>query len=365
MKKHIVIDARESGTSTGRYIDKLIEYLHQLKPNYKITVLTTKKRREYVEQIAPSFSVVVSRHKEFTFAEQIGLLRQIRRLKPDLVHFGMTQQPILYRGKVVTTMHDLTTARFRNPNKFWLVFKIKQFVYIIVSKIVARKSTLVITPTEFVKEDVAKFARINSRKIVVTYEAADKISDPVDPVGELEGRQFIMYVGRPQPHKNLRRLVDAFGSLAQEYPGLRLVLVGKKDGAYRELEQYTHDKGIKRVVFTGFASEGELRWLYENAAAYVFPSLSEGFGLPALEAMMHGAPLASSIATCLPEVYQNGAEYFDPLDIEDMARVIKKVLSDQKLRQKLIANGHHVAKQYSWKRMAEQTLEVFGQALDK
>ena len=157
--KHIVIDARESGTSTGRYIDKLIEYLYIAKPSYKITVLTNKKRVEFLHSIAPKFNIVTSSVKEFTFAEQTRLLKQIRGLKPDLVHFGMTQQPILYRGKTVTTIHDLTTARFKNPAKNPLVFWIKQKVYRIVIKIVARKSEVIITPSEYVKDDLAKFAK--------------------------------------------------------------------------------------------------------------------------------------------------------------------------------------------------------------
>ncbi len=365
MKKHIVIDARESGTSTGRYIDKLIEYLHQLNPDYKITLLAKKHRLEFLQKTAPKFDVKVTRFKEFTFGEQIGFLRQIKSLKPDLVFFPAAQQPILYRGKVVTTIQDLTTIRFRNPSKNWLIFTIKRWVYVIVNKIVGRKSVGLITPTEFVKNDFAKFAHVNSRRITVTYEAGDAIKDTPEPIKELEGKQFIMYLGRPMPHKNLPRLIEAFANLRQTNPELRLVLAGKKDGLYKQIERDVHSKRYGNVMFTDFVSEGQLRWLYENTALYVFPSLSEGFGLPPIEAMIHGAPVASSNATCLPEVNKDGAVYFDPLDIEDMAGVIKRVLSDQKLRQKLIANGSRVASQYSWKRMAEQTLSVFNKVIDK
>src|SRR5687768_13850020 len=128
--KHIVIDARESGTSTGRYIDKLVENLANLKPRHKITVLTKKKRVAFMQGIAPKFTVVATRAKEFTFAEQLSLLRQIRGLKPDLVFFPAAQQPILYRGKVVTTIQDLTATRWRNPAKNWLIFTVKRWVYI-------------------------------------------------------------------------------------------------------------------------------------------------------------------------------------------------------------------------------------------
>jgi len=298
--KSIVIDARESGTSTGRYIDKLVEYLHWLKPAYNITVLTKSHRLDYIKSIAPNFTVQESPYPEFTFTEQLGFRGQLDKLKPDLVHFGMVQQPVLYRGRVVTTMHDLTTIRFRNPTKNFLVFTAKQWVYKWVNKKAARKSLAVITPTEFVKQDVANFTGIDPSKIVVTLEAADKISQPLEPIKTLVGKKFITYVGRPLPHKNLGRLIEALALLQKTSPELCLVLAGKKDDLFVQHENDAQKKGVKNIVFTGFVSEGELRWLYENAAAHIVPSLSEGFGLPGLEAMINGAPVVSSNATCLP-----------------------------------------------------------------
>lgn len=359
----IVIDARESGTSTGRYIDKLIEHLNKLKPEHKFIIFTKEHRLSYMRKIAPNFKVVESPYKEFTFAEQLDLLKQLRKLEPDLVHFGMVQQPILYRGKVVTTMHDLTTTRFKNPSKNWIIFTIKQKVYRWVNKIAARKSRAIITASQYVKDDIARFAHINSRKITVTYEAAEPITDNPKSVTELENQKFIMYVGRPMPHKNLNRLIEAFTLVRQQDPALRLALIGKQDDVYKQIEKSVLQRKVKNVVFTGFVSDGQLRWLYDNTVAYVFPSLSEGFGLPGLEAMVAGAPVVSSNATCLPEIYKDGAEYFDPESVEDMAVAIAKVLSDEKLRKQLIKKGAAVAAKYSWQRTAEQTLQIYNQAL--
>jgi glycosyltransferase involved in cell wall biosynthesis len=118
-----------------------------------------------------------------------------------------------------------------------------------------------------------------------------------------------------------------------------------------------------RVVFTDFASEGELRWMYENTAAYVFPSLSEGFGLPTLEAMIHGAPVVCSNATCLPEINGEAVVYFDPNVSFDIAKKISGVLSDSKLRGQLIRAGKLQAAKYSWQTTARQTLEIYKRAL--
>jgi glycosyltransferase involved in cell wall biosynthesis len=359
---HIAIDARESGTSTGRYIDKLVEHLYKLQPSHQITVLTKPHRLDYMRQIAPNFQIVESNYKEFTFDEQLGFLKQLNQLNPDLVHFGKDHQPILYRGKTLTTMHDLTTMRFINPDKPLLVYKFKQLVYKQVVKTVARKSELVLTPTDFVKQDIITYAGVPTNKIKVTYEAADKLP-AAEPVQNLQNKQYIMYIGRPTPHKNLERLIGAFKELKGKYPHLHLVLAGKLDGNYRAIKQKTDAEQIANIVYTDFISDGQLRWLYEHCEAYVFPSLSEGFGLPGLEAMMHGAPVISSDATCLPEVYGDAAKYFMPTDIQSMADAINEVLTNKPLRQSLITTGHAQAAKYSWHRMAKQTLDAYNQVL--
>lgn len=359
----IVIDARELRTSTGRYIERLIHHLQQIDTEHDYVILLRAKDIDGWEPTNPRFAKVMTPYKEFTFGEQLGFKRQIESLQPDLVHFGMVQQPVLYKGKVVTTMHDLTTIRFNNPAKNPIVFWVKLQVYKWVTKSVARKSLAVITDTDYVKQDVIKYTGADSSKFVVTYLAADTTDEAAMPVEKLVNANFIMYVGRPQPHKNLKRLIDAFGILQKLHPELSLVLAGKFDANYQLLKNYSDKKNIPNVIYTGFISDGQLRWLYEHAACYAFPSLSEGFGLPGLEAMVHGCPVASSNATCLPEVYKDGAAYFNPFDVSGMAETIDVILTDKKFADGLRAKGKAVAAQYSWKRMAEQTLAVYNDVL--
>jgi len=360
----LVIDARESGTSTGRYVDKLVENLAKLNPKFEVVVLTKSPRVQFMKQTAPNFKVVKSDYKEFTFSEQLGLLRQINSLKPNLVHFTMSQQPIRYKGRTLTTIHDLTTLRFDNPSKNKAIFKAKQKVYERVVKQVARKADSIITPSEYVKQDVAQYANISPNKIFVTYEAADRIVAGVEAVPRLKDKQFIMYVGRGTPHKNLRRLVQAFVILQKKYPELRLALAGKMDANYKQLEALvSRNRLADRVVFTDFISEGQLKWMYHNTAAYVFPSLSEGFGLPGLEAMVHGAPVVAAKATCLPEIYGEGALYFDPSISLDIAQKISFVLSDKALRAQLIKKGAIQAGKYSWLKTAQETLQIYNKLL--
>ncbi len=363
--KRIVIDAREYPTSTGRYIRKLLEYLEKIDADSdrEYVVLIKSADFDSYQPKAKNFSKVIADFKEFTFAEQFPFLRQIRNLKADLVHFGMVQQPAFYSGNVVTTMHDLTTLRFVNPERSSLYIRTKMPVYAWLNKRVAKKSAHIITPTEFVKQDIINYTGVPADKITVTLESADKITVPAEEFKPLQNQQYLMYVGRALPHKNLMRLVDAFGVLKKTHPDLKLVLVGKKDSHLDRHLAYAEEQNIKDVIATGYVSEGQLRWLYENTACYVFASLSEGFGLPSLEAMAHGAPVASSNATCLPEVNGDAAHYFDPLDINDMADKINDVLTDETLRKALIKKGAEQVKKYSWERMAEQTLSVYKKCL--
>lgn len=363
INKRVVIDARESGTSTGRYVDKLIEHMYKMKPSYEVLILTKPDRVGFMGKIAPGFKAIEADFDEFTFAEQIGLLRLLRSLKPDLVHFTMTQQPVLYNGWTVTTVHDLTTARFTNPAKNPVVFKIKQFIYKGVIRWVAHKSARIITPSEFVKKDLVNFARIKPNKVVVTYEAADRIMELAKPVEDIQLAPFIMYVGRPLPHKNLRRLMEAYSLVKQKVPQLKLVLVGKKDENYERLAQWADKEHIQDIIFTGHVSEGQLKWLYRHTAAYIFPSLSEGFGLPGLEAMVHGAPVVASSATCLPEIYGKAAHYFDPENVLDMSEAIAEVITGPELRRTLIDIGVTQSRRYSWTRTAAQTLSVYDKVL--
>lgn len=361
--KRIVIDARTLRTSTGRYVERLLHYLQQLDRKHEYIVLLKPQDIAGWNPDHANFSKLACPHNEFGFDEQIGFKKQLNRLNADLVHFAMVQQPIWYHGKVVTTVHDLTTMRFNNPVKNSAVFTFKQQVYKYVVWRAAHKSSALITPSRFVADDVVRYTGVKASKVSVTYEAADLIEGAPVAISGLAGKRFLLYVGRPTPHKNLERLIEAFGLLRAQHPDLLLVLAGHKDANYERIEDDAYVRGVKNLYFTGFVSDKRLRWLYEHCAAYVFPSLSEGFGLPGLEAMRHGAPVVSSNASCLPEIYDDAAHYFDPEDTRAIADAINEVLTDDALCKNLVKKGRDQANKYSWRRMAEQTLTIYKQAL--
>lgn len=367
-QKHVVIDGRIRRASTGRPVDRLLEYLQQLDTTTRYTVLVEPD--DPWQPTAANFTAVACKFRQFSFnpLHQITFAWQLHKLKPDLVHFTLTgQQPAFYFGNQTTFTHDLTMFNYVRAGRLPLwVHKLRMLGYRFLLWQSHRKSQVIIVPTEYVKQDVAKHYPFASGKLVVTLEASEPPIQGKAQAPERLQKPFILYVGSAFPHKNLDALVDAFGELHKTHPDLHLVFAGKRDRFAEELEAYANKTAAaKQIHFTGFVSTEELKWLYENTSCYVFTSLSEGFGLPGLEAMVHGAPVASSNATCLPEVYGDAAHYFDPRDPSDIAAKVAEVLDNPTLAKELIAKGHKQASKFSWKRMTQQTLEVFTQTLSK
>jgi glycosyltransferase involved in cell wall biosynthesis len=365
--KHIVIDARIRQSSTGRYADRLIDHLQKLDRKNRYTILLAPG-----DTWVPSnrnFATAICRYKQFSFnpLEQLGFAWQLYRLKPDLVHFTMTQQPILYFGNNVTTTHDLTMLRFSKPGRLpkWL-HRIRMRAYRFLLWQSHRKAKIILVPSEYVGIEVKKRHIFVGRKIRVTLEASEppvKALAKKPAIDNLD--KFILYVGSAFPHKNLKRLVSAFKEVATNQPELKLVLAGKRELHSKRLEKWAEKNDLAEgVVFTGFVSEPELKWLYENAECYVFPSLSEGFGLPGLEAMAHECPVVSSDATCLPEIYGDAAHYFNPKSEHDIADAVRKVINNEKFRKDLIKKGRKQVNKYSWQKTAQETLEAYQEVLE-
>ena len=359
---HIAIDARIINSSTGTYVQKLLKFLQEVDTINYYTVLVPTKDLGFFKPTNPNFALMAADFNNYSFAEQIKFKTFLDELAPDLVHFCMPQQPIFYKGKHVTTVHDLILLNTYNSDKNWLVFHAKQLVGRFVFKRVSQTSEHLIVPTQYVKDDLINFADIPKSKVTVTYEAADIQPDKIAPYKH-PFKKYILYVGQQSDYKNIRRLGDAHQKLLANHPDLGLILVGKKTAAHLKNEAYFKSKGYKNILYTGFVEDAQRDWLFKNCEVYSFPSLMEGFGLPGLEAMGYGAPVVSSNATCLPEIYGDAAHYFDPLDTDDIARAVNDILTNKALRNELIKKGNKQVKKYSWERMAKQTHAIYMNAL--
>lgn len=358
----IVIDARIIKSSTGRYVERLLHYLQQIDHTNQYIILIPTKDLDYFQPTQANFKVMACDFANYSLAEQWQFKYFLDHLQADLVHFCMPQQPVLYRGKTVTTFHDLTLLKVYNRDKNWFVFKLKQAIGKWLFRRVAHQTNHIIVPSQFTKQDLLDTYHINSDKISVTYESADFHQINPEPYPTVF-KHFIMYVGQQSTYKNIARLGDAHQQLLNQYPDLGLLLIGNLNSAAQINQAYFQKHNYRNIHFTGFVSDQQLAWLYQNCAAYIFPSFYEGFGLPGVEAMAAGAPLIASNATCLPEIYAEGAIYFNPTNTNEMAEVIAQVLDNPQLRQQLISRGQRRAQDFSWQTMAKQTLQIYQQTL--
>ncbi|MDR0591037.1 MAG: glycosyltransferase family 4 protein [Candidatus Nomurabacteria bacterium] len=360
---HIVIDARIINSSTGRYIERLLTYLEKIDKTNNYTILVPSVDIYCWKPANKNFRVMPADFKNYSISEQLGFNKFLNSLQADLVHFCMPQQPVLYRKNKVTTVHDLILFNTYNSDKNWLLFHIKQAIGRLVFKSVGKRSTVVITPSQYTKRDFVKFARIPEDKARVIYDAADKVGVK-SRTYKLPFKKYLLYVGSQTDYKNIKRLITAHQKVRDTYDrNLGLVLVGRKSYYTEKHEEFTNKIGAEGVLFTGFLPDDQLAYLYKNAAAYVFPSLMEGFGLPGLEAMQFGTPVISSYATCLPEIYGGSAIYFNPTDPDDMADRIISVLSDKKLLKDLSKRSKERVKDFSWERCARETHQAYLDAL--
>jgi glycosyltransferase involved in cell wall biosynthesis len=178
-------------------------------------------------------------------------------------------------------------------------------------------------------------------------------------------KQFVLFVSRWEKYKGLPALLEAYDRLHQEFPDLGLVLCGRPDAQQPEVADLVNRaKAANPLVVTpGFVTDEELAALYSAATAYVHPSWYEGFGIMILEAFAAGAPVVTSNISSLPEVVGDAGLLIDPKNIDDLTTAIKRVVADTKLAETLRQKGFERVKQFSWKKMAEQTLQTYRQAL--
>ena len=359
----IVIDARRIRQSTARYSRNLIDQLQKIDTDNEYVVFIHKQDVGHWRPKAKNFKLKVVGADHYTFAEQLVLPWQIYAQKADLVHFTMPQQPFIYFRKKVTTIHDLTLVKYKNLDKNRWIYAIEQAIFKLLIHWVCRTSKKIITGSDYVRKDVIDYTKIQPIKVVRTYEAADEIKQhKPEVIDQLKSKKYVSYVGNAFPYKNLHRLIDAFKTVQKDYPDTVLALAGKTDFFYKKAQKYASDQGVD-AVFLGFISDSQLVWLYQHSLLHVFPSLSEGFGLPGLEAMQYKVALASSSATCLPEIFESAAEYFDPTSTQEISKVIKTLLSDEGRKNELIELGSRQVNKFSWRKMANSTWEIYQEVL--
>jgi glycosyltransferase involved in cell wall biosynthesis len=296
-------------------------------------------------------------------AEQTLLPRAARRSRIDLLHNLFTTAPVAPGVPQVTTILDLIYKRLPEAHS-----GVRSLGMRALAPLSAKRSTRIIAISESTKSDVVSFLGIDPSHVDVTY-LAPGFTGAVDPEPEATLRErhslgdapIVLSVSAHRPHKNLERLIDALAVLERPFV---LVVPGYETRWEDELAAHVRRRGVQeRVRLIGWLGDAELEGLYASATCMAFPSLAEGFGLPVLEAMTRGLPVACSNTTSLPEVAGEAALYFDPLDLPAMAGAIERLLGDAELRERLAEAGREQAARFTWERTAEGTRRSYERAL--
>jgi len=294
--------------------------------------------------------------------EQLTLPNLVRDLDIDVVHSTGNTSPLRLHKKAVVTVHDLQYKMY--PENFPLARRL--YLKWFVPRSIER-ADLVIAISRHTKESIVRHFGTSADKIRVIYLAglSENDKEQAFTLGKESAppRPYLLSVGSSLPHKNLARLIKAFAKLAPDIPH-SLVIVGEgfdQRGVLYQTLANTGLAGSERIQIHGFIEREALLALYRQADAFVFPSLYEGFGIPALEAMESGCPVVAADSTALPEVIANAGLFFDPLSVDSIAEALLKVCQNPTLRADLRARGQVRAQQFSWEKMATETLQAYEQ----
>ena len=346
----ILIDARLYGLENaglGRYLVNLISELANIDKKNEYVLLLRKK---YFKELSvpKNWEKVLADFRHYSFIEQTKLPRIISKHKPSITHFPHFNVPLSFKEKYIVTIHDI------------LMHKQK-----------GRQATTLPAPFYYLKRigyhRIFRKAVCGSEKITVTYEGADT---GIVSKGKKENilkkynisSPYFIYAGNAYPHKNLKRVIEATVLLNKEVDEKVLFVMTSARNVFTEKlkEVIKKTRAEKYVKLLGFVPDHDLGALFKHSTAFVFPSLSEGFGLPGMEAIQAGTLVLASDIPVFKEVYKDSVSYFNPLDFSSMTKAMKNVMAmPKKEREKRILKNQNFIKRYSWATMAKQTLKVY------
>lgn len=359
--------AVHSRAGLGRYASSLATALDQAYPG-RISLFYNRDR-----SISPlpqlghlSSRSVRAGYKPWRMAVWLGQLLGLGfdRLLPEAELYHATEHLLmpLKRCPTVLTVHDLIyrllPQHHKRLNYYFLNAAMPLFV---------KRATALITVSESSKRDLVKCYGVPTDKVHVIYEAADPGLAAPSPA-EIEGvraryslpERYMLHVGTLEPRKNLARLLQALELLRARGLDVGLVIVGSKgwlyDDFFRALER---SPAREAVILPGYVPDADLPAVYGAATVAVLASVYEGFGLPVLEAMAAGTPVACSQTSSLPELGGEAARYFDPYNVEEMAEALAQILRDQDLRREMKRQGLAQAARFSWERAARETMALY------
>jgi glycosyltransferase involved in cell wall biosynthesis len=363
----IAVDARLVSYALGgisQYTIRLVRALAELDSGDDFLLLESRKGTNGVQwpESVHRIPMVTPPHNRF---EQITLPMELMRVRADLIHSPDFVPPFRRRCRSVITIHDLAFIRYPH-----LLTDDSARYYGQVRRAVVNADQ-VIAVSRSTAQDVLELLDADPAKVNVVYSAA---APDCRPLSREEARRhrsllglperYLLFVGTLEPRKNLPTLLEAFAPVWQRL-GIPLLIVGGKGWLYQELFDTRDRLGLGEAVgFMGAVPSGQLPYYYGCATCLVMPSLYEGFGLPALEAMACGTPVIVSNVSSLPEIVGDAGLTVDPTDVDGLTVALETILTDEALAARLGRLGRERAAQFSWQKTAEETMAVYRKAAE-
>lgn len=335
----------------GRFSVSVIGNLVRLRPEWDIRVVADPKGAAHLAEL--DGEVLLCDAPRFGLSERIRIPRIVREVGADAyINFSMAG-PVVPVASILT-IHDLMVLQLRG---YFGEGRLRNFLSralfaLLVGRSV-RRSEAIAVPSMATKSSLCRSYGKLAERVFVTGEGQD-LFDPSDPPG-VERKDFLLYVGNARAYKNLPRLLASYEEALQRAADTPpLVMVVRRDRAYTDFEKLLNrSPAVDRIEVLSGISESKLRHLYSTCMALVMPSVCEGFGLPALEAMASGAPVLASRGTALEEVVGESGLLIDPLSIQDISAGILKISQDAALRKNLSASALDRSKRFTWRKTAE------------
>lgn len=327
-------------TGVQRYA---IELSLELKKKHNQLVFVVPKNVIH-EKLAEQLEVVSIGNLTGHLWEQIDLFKYVSNRGGLLINLCNTG-PIFYKNKLVV-LHDIAFERF--PMNFSFLFRTMYRTFI---PHILRTSRIIVTDSQFSKEEISKYYQIDKKRINVISCASNFDFRETKSIED----KYILAVSSISPHKNFRSLVLAFDKLDDE---IELHIIGDVGKNFSDAGLFDLIRKNKKIKLLGRVSDQELRHKYSKALCFAYPSLYEGFGIPPLEAQACGCPCLVSSVASLPEVCRDSVLYCDPYSINDIALKLKAIISDSNLRKKLSELGFNNVKRFSWEKSAIKFLNI-------
>lgn len=357
-------------TGIGRYIFNLTKQIIRIDKDNKYYLIINNKLSEKILNLlkASNSDVIFTNISPVSVAQHFKINKLLSSLNLALYHYPQFDLPFFINSniKVIVTLHDFT--HFETRDYFAKVRQAKKLIAFYLTYHAIKRAEKIICVSENTKVLLLRyFPKINKNNIDVIYHGADSFylehsssAPDIFQKFEIKKDKYILYVGVRRPHKNLSFLISAFSYIKQKLNDYKLVIAGNnKPYSSKEIELVNKLSLENDVIFTGFVEDLILKNLYKHAACLVSPSISEGFNIPILEAMVNHIPVLVSNLNVHKEIAGHAAIYFDPTDLNDLVLKLSNLLTDFKIKSELNKKAKLQVRKFSWETSANKMIKIY------